>query len=441
MESKDEEIVRIVNCINSCWPEYPFTYADIRKPTGEKFRDVLSKFLQGFLGCNYQYPAINMHKFSSNPEMFVHLEGNLSLFRTVNRILKELGYHNFKYGDMIKPTSNTVKDVFVCLVNFLAYFEAEEATKEEAEAEIQKLKQQTVQYEKRLLEDEKYLSKCQQNDEEKKIQVTELRQVLVSRKENFMKIEAHVKKMEGDVDNLTKRINNINTSLEKAVVTLKQVDQEKEKATEAVVEDPEALEAELLASQDEKEAIETDFSSIKNRLPALEQQIQDRTLQFQEHKETHQRLAQVKARESKLKLEWHTAEADYRRVDDEKQLLENNVQTDLNLIESKKRMLVECEQKVEHLREQLEKTRSDVKQCLSEDDCRKAQMEARIIATENEISRLRQDLKLSQKVLDEGAAVLEAIYIKHQRDKEQMILKHDQLFEKFETSMKKCFPQ
>lgn len=63
-----------------------------------------------------------------------------------------------------------------------------------------------------------------------------------------------------------------------------------------------------------------------------------------------------------IRLEWHTAEADYRRVDDEKQLLENNVQTDLNLIESKKRMLVECEQKVEHLREQLEKTRSDVKQ-------------------------------------------------------------------------------
>lgn len=62
----------------------------------------------------------------------------------------------------LSVASNTVKDVFVCLVNFLAYFEAEEATKEEAEAEIQKLKQQTVQYEKRLLEDEKYLSKCQQ---------------------------------------------------------------------------------------------------------------------------------------------------------------------------------------------------------------------------------------------------------------------------------------
>lgn len=62
----------------------------------------------------------------------------------------------------ISVASNTVKDVFVCFVNFLAYFEAEEATKEEVEAEIQKLKQQTVQYEKRLPEDEKYLSKCQQ---------------------------------------------------------------------------------------------------------------------------------------------------------------------------------------------------------------------------------------------------------------------------------------
>ncbi len=80
-----------------------------------------------------------------------------------------------------------------------------------------------------------------------------------------------------------------------------QVNQEKEKAAEAVVEDPEALEAELLRSKDEKEAMETDFSSIKNRLPALEQQIQDRTLQFQEHKETQQRLEQVKSRESKLK--------------------------------------------------------------------------------------------------------------------------------------------
>lgn len=43
-------------------------------------------------------------------------------------------------------------------------------------------------------------------------------------------------------------------------------------------------------------------------------------------------------------------------------------------------------------------------------------MEARILATENEISRLRQDLKLSQKALDEGTAVFEAIYVKHQRD-------------------------
>ena len=59
LESKDEEIVRIVNCINSCWPEYPFTYADIRKPTGEKFRDVLGKFLQGFLGGNYQLPTVS----------------------------------------------------------------------------------------------------------------------------------------------------------------------------------------------------------------------------------------------------------------------------------------------------------------------------------------------------------------------------------------------
>jgi hypothetical protein len=48
------------------------------------------------------------------------------------------------------------------LVNFLAYFEAEEGKKEEIESEILNLKQKTIQLEKRLLEEEKHLGKCRQ---------------------------------------------------------------------------------------------------------------------------------------------------------------------------------------------------------------------------------------------------------------------------------------
>lgn len=54
----DEESARIVNCMNNCWPEYSFTYNDLRKPTGEKFRDVLVKFLKGILGVNYQLSSV-----------------------------------------------------------------------------------------------------------------------------------------------------------------------------------------------------------------------------------------------------------------------------------------------------------------------------------------------------------------------------------------------
>ncbi len=58
-ERQDEDVVRIVNCINSCWPEYSFTALDVRRPCGEKFRDVLGKFLKGFLSCNYQLPSVS----------------------------------------------------------------------------------------------------------------------------------------------------------------------------------------------------------------------------------------------------------------------------------------------------------------------------------------------------------------------------------------------
>lgn len=58
-EKQEEDVERIVNCINSCWPDSSFTYMDIRKPCGEKFRDVLKKFLKGFLGGNYQLPTVS----------------------------------------------------------------------------------------------------------------------------------------------------------------------------------------------------------------------------------------------------------------------------------------------------------------------------------------------------------------------------------------------
>lgn len=48
------------------------------------------------------------------------------------------------------------------LVNFLAFFEAEETNKEEIEIEVQNLKHQTIQNEKRLVEEERHLDKCRQ---------------------------------------------------------------------------------------------------------------------------------------------------------------------------------------------------------------------------------------------------------------------------------------
>ena len=54
-ENRDEDILRIVECIDGCWPELAFSYADIRKPTGEKFCQILNKFLKGFVGDSYHF--------------------------------------------------------------------------------------------------------------------------------------------------------------------------------------------------------------------------------------------------------------------------------------------------------------------------------------------------------------------------------------------------
>lgn len=62
-----------------------------------------------------------------------------------------------------------------------------------------------------------------QSEEEKKLQVNELRRILVNRKEKYMKIEAAVTKLEGEVEDTNKRIQNVQARLEQAVAALKQV--------------------------------------------------------------------------------------------------------------------------------------------------------------------------------------------------------------------------
>ena len=47
--------------------------------------------------------------------------------------------------------------------------------------------------------------------------------------------------------------------------------------------------------------LETDIRNLKDRLPLLEQQIQDRRTQLQEHASMHQRLTQIKSREAQIK--------------------------------------------------------------------------------------------------------------------------------------------
>lgn len=115
--------------------------------------------------------------------MYAHMEDTVSLYLEINCILKGCGIHYFRHGDLIRPSMtsiiqavriqfelnlsfslapNIVRETLVALVNLLAYFEGEDANLEEVEAEVQNLKHQTIQNEKRLVEEERYLDKCRQ---------------------------------------------------------------------------------------------------------------------------------------------------------------------------------------------------------------------------------------------------------------------------------------
>lgn len=87
----------------------------------------------------------------------------ISLDQVSQQMNEEVLFCKFVSMNPVYSTaSNTVRDALLGLVNFLAFFEAEEGNKEEIEAEVQNLKHLTMQNEKRLVEEERYLDKCRQ---------------------------------------------------------------------------------------------------------------------------------------------------------------------------------------------------------------------------------------------------------------------------------------
>ena len=64
LDRSDEEIVA---CINSCWPEYGFNVADIRRPQGEKLHEVLIRFLKIFNSGNFQLPNVSLNNSGKRP--------------------------------------------------------------------------------------------------------------------------------------------------------------------------------------------------------------------------------------------------------------------------------------------------------------------------------------------------------------------------------------
>jgi len=59
---------------------------------------------------------------------------------------------------------------------------------------------------------------------------------------------------------------------------------------------------------------------------------------------------------------------------------------------------------------------NDYSRSASAEESRRVQLETRLLAVGNYIARLKQEIANRQKALEEGAAVLEAILIKHQQD-------------------------
>ena len=305
---------------------------------------------------------MNLAEFSKNPEMHAHLEQQLSLYREINHLLKELNYMKLSFIDLIRPNPTSIREILGILVNFLAFFEDQEESKRMIEEEAVNLKHTALANEKRLVDEERLLGKSKASAEEQKMKETELKQHIGQRKENVANMEGSFRKLEAEGDEIFKRVQAARLRKDQAGLVFKQVEEKRDKAAEAVVPDPEALEENLLKSRTIKESQEEDFKFLKDRLPVLEMQLEERQTKVQEHKDNSQRMMSVKTREAKVRAERTKVDAEVRLAEEECQTLRGQPDTEKSMIESRKRMLDELTANIEKYRAKLEKIRSDLKQ-------------------------------------------------------------------------------
>ena len=142
---------------------------------------------------------------------------------------------------------------------------------------------------------------CSQQEEEKKIQDSELRHRISQQKDKVRTKENAINKLQWKLEESLKKEAASKQKLEESVVLVKKLVGERDKAADAVVPDPEKLEQELVQSKSELLVQNEALASLNERLPVLEQQLQDRITQMQIRKDISQRFAELKSRENQIR--------------------------------------------------------------------------------------------------------------------------------------------
>eukprot|EP01132_Coremiostelium_polycephalum_P009323 gene9323-11430_t len=112
----------IVQCLHDMG--YKFSEEDITKPQPDIIRSFYEKILEVFMDYNKeQSQQIDFHAMNllSNPELHDDSLGELSFLRSINKLMQNIGVHDFASKDIYKPEYQRTRRIFSGIINLAKF--------------------------------------------------------------------------------------------------------------------------------------------------------------------------------------------------------------------------------------------------------------------------------------------------------------------------------
>lgn len=403
-ELKNAEILQCMEDLR-----IPLSESELGKPTLPVVQRIFEAFADIFMGIGRdqlsQQPAFQVVETLEHPDLHIESISLIAFYRTISRLMLEVGIEDFSLRDLIKPEAPRLRVILSAVINFAKFREEQLAVFEEFSRRADEAADRRAKLSKRHEDLTNKIGSILAKHREEEPAVAAIKEEMARLVQNLKELKKEQVALSAALEDLKEKKGNASQKLAQTQFLLGNVKQECAKLKSRIVHSPEKL-LQIIAEMN------ASIASEKANISQLERKSRELQMKLESLAQLEQELLRTLQGMECLQSDLHKRDELIRKVSEERDAIERQhiASKDLSIKETQmSRQLLSAQEKLSRLQKHQQERREKASARL-----KTLQEEYQVVAEERSKASLR--IEQSEKVIKDFESRMNELRRSHESE-------------------------